>query len=128
MNLLLSSNKAYFCFESNLCQPSSKPTSHMHKHLILTCIKAYSSLVSKPTFPLSKPSSNLYQRLLYLHQRTFGHFRFIHNDPVHCINEYLAIDSGGNLNSLCTWLQCLLEKPSWCRNEQLCQGVKCKEL
>ena len=29
----------------------------------------------------------------------FGHFRFLHDASVHselCINEYLAIDSGGN--------------------------------
>ena len=42
-----------------------------------------------------------------------------------CINEYLAIDSGGNVSDLAViaaWLECFPEKPSWCRNEQVCQG------
>ena len=48
-----------------------------------------------------------------------------------CINEYLAIDSGGNVSDLvfmrnCCMarmrLVCFREKPSWCRNEQVCQG------
>ena len=47
--------------------------------------------------------------------------------------EYLAIDSGGNLSeyssrAIAAWLECFPEKSSWCRNEQVCQGVKCKAL
>ena len=39
----------------------------------------------------------------------------------------LSIDSGGNVSDLvdvriAAWLECFLEKPSWCRNEQVCQG------
>ena len=46
---------------------------------------------------------------------------------ISCINEYLAIDGGGNMseNSSCliaAWLECFPEKSSWCRNEQVCQG------
>ena len=59
-----------------------------------------------------------------------GHFRSPHRRPswLRCINEYLAIDSGGNVSDLvvarncCPWLECFPEKPSWCRNEQVCQG------
>ena len=29
---------------------------------------------------------------------------------------------------IAAWLECFPEKPSWCRNEQVCQGVTCKEL
>ena len=48
-----------------------------------------------------------------------------------CINEYLAIDSGGNVNEqssrvIAAWLECFPEKSSWCRNEQVCHGSKCK--
>ena len=25
-----------------------------------------------------------------------------------------------------SWLECFPEKLSWCRNEQVCQGVKCE--
>ena len=46
-----------------------------------------------------------------------------------CINEYLAIGSGENASE---WSSCSMyhgwEKSSWCWNEQLCQGVKCKAL
>ena len=43
------------------------------------------------------------------------------------INEYLAIDGGGNaseqsLHVIAAWLEWLPEKPSWCRNEQVSQG------
>ena len=46
-----------------------------------------------------------------------------------CINEYMAIDSGGtvsewSLRVIAAWLECFPEKPSWCRNEQVCQGRK----
>ena len=34
-----------------------------------------------------------------------------------CINEYLAIDSGGNVSEIVS-RNCFQEKPSWCRNEQ----------
>ena len=50
------------------------------------------------------------------------------------MNEYLAIDSGGHVSDLvfarnAASLECLPEKPSWCRNEQVCQGgQKCKAL
>ena len=45
------------------------------------------------------------------------------------INEYLAIDIGGNVSeyshcAIAAWLECFQEKPSWCRNEQVCQGRK----
>ena len=47
------------------------------------------------------------------------------------MNQYIAIDSGGYLftNNLgafmATWLDA--EKCRWCKFEQVCQGVKCKE-
>ena len=48
-----------------------------------------------------------------------------------CINEYLAIDSGGYImwmNSLraviATWINA--PRRSWCWNEQVCYWVKCK--
>ena len=47
-----------------------------------------------------------------------------------CINEYLTIDSGGNVNDwsprvIAAWLECFPDKSSWCRNEH---GVQCKGL
>ena len=44
-----------------------------------------------------------------------------------CINEYLAVDSGGIMSEwssrvIAAWLECFREKLSWC------QGVKCKVL
>ena len=61
-----------------------------------------------------------------------GHFRSLHDAPVHsAVNHgYLAIDSGGNeseqsLREIAAWLESFPEKSSWCRNEQVCQGVKC---
>ena len=50
-----------------------------------------------------------------------------------CINEYLAIDSGGNvsvysLRVIAAWLEFFPEKLSWFRNEPDCQGVKCNAL
>ena len=69
-----------------------------------------------------------------------GHFRTLHWHPcwLSCINEYLAIDSGGNFTWLFLARNCCLtrilpprEKLSWCRNEQVCQGgggKKCKAL
>ena len=44
-----------------------------------------------------------------------------------CINEYLAIENSGNTSDyysclIAAWLECFLEKSSWCRNEQVCQG------
>ena len=53
--------------------------------------------------------------------------------PLSCINEYLTIDSGGNVSGLSSrviaaWLECFPEKLGCCRNEQVCQGVKCKVL
>ena len=56
-----------------------------------------------------------------------------HVSPLSCINEYLVIDSGGNvseqsLHLIAVWLECFQEKSSWYRNEQVCQGVKCKGL
>ena len=43
--------------------------------------------------------------------------------------EYLATDIGGNVSEwssclIAVWLECFPEKPSWCRNEQVCQGRK----
>ena len=35
------------------------------------------------------------------------------------------MDSGGNVSDLVlapAWLECFPEKPSWCRNEKVCQG------
>ena len=29
---------------------------------------------------------------------------------------------------IASWLECFPEKPSWCQNEQVCQGVKYKVL
>ena len=34
---------------------------------------------------------------------------------------HLAIDSGEQVR-IAAWLECFPEKPSWCRNEQVCQG------
>ena len=39
----------------------------------------------------------------------------------------LAIDGGGHVSDLvvaviAAWLECFPEKPSWYRNEQVCQG------
>ena len=58
-----------------------------------------------------------------------GHFRSLSWRPswLSCINEYLATDSAGNVSDLvvgviAAWLECFPEKPSWCRNEQVCQG------
>ena len=47
-----------------------------------------------------------------------GHFRSLHWRPcwLSCINEYLA------WRVIAAWLECFPEKPSWCRNEQVCQG------
>ena len=47
--------------------------------------------------------------------------------------DYLAIDSIGNLwvkssRSNCSVVESFLGKPSWCRNERVCQEVKCKGL
>ena len=44
-----------------------------------------------------------------------------------CINEYLAVDSGGYVNEWCLRSNCSMaeffpEKSSWCWNEQVCQG------
>ena len=59
----------------------------------------------------------------------FQSFIFVLFRRLSCINEYLAIDSGGHVhvNSRCAIaarLECFQEKPSWCRNEQVCQGRK----
>ena len=56
-----------------------------------------------------------------------------HPSSLSCINEYLAIDSGGNVSDLVfarnyAWLEWFPENPSWCRNEHVCQEVKCKAL
>ena len=42
-----------------------------------------------------------------------------------CINEYLAIDRGGNVDEyssceIAAWIECFPEKSSWCRDEQVC--------
>ena len=62
-----------------------------------------------------------------------GHFRSTPRRPssLICINEYLAIISGENvsvqsLRVIAAWLECFQEKPSWCRNEQICQGQSVK--
>ena len=44
-----------------------------------------------------------------------------------CEGPYLAINSGGHVSELvvvAAWLACFQEKPSWCQNEQVCQGRK----
>ena len=49
-------------------------------------------------------------------------------------NEYLAIDSGGDVSMTClhpliaVWLDAGCWKFKWCLIEQVCQGVKCKAL
>ena len=53
------------------------------------------------------------------------------NDWAFLLSPRLAIDGGGNVNEyssrvIAAWLECFQEKSSWCRNEQVCQGVKCK--
>ena len=63
----------------------------------------------------------------------FGHtFFFSPRRPssLSCVNECLAVDSGGNVSELSSgviaaWPECFPEKSSWCRNEQVFQGVKC---
>ena len=52
---------------------------------------------------------------------------------LNCLNEYLAIDSGGNVGvySSCSdysMAECFPENSSWCRNEQVYQQAKCKVL
>ena len=42
-------------------------------------------------------------------------------------NKYLAIDGSRNVSEyslrvIAAWLECFQEKPTWCRNEQVCQG------
>ena len=42
------------------------------------------------------------------------------------------MDSGGNVSEqssrvIAAWLECFPEKSSWCRNQQVCQEVKCLE-
>ena len=44
-----------------------------------------------------------------------------------CVNEYMAIDSGGNVSDLALACNCCLARilpgeAGWCRNEQVCQG------
>ena len=55
-------------------------------------------------------------------------FSYLCLSRLSCINEYLAIDSGGNVSEvvavIAAWLDGFQEKPSWCRNEQVCQGRK----
>ena len=47
-----------------------------------------------------------------------------------CINEYLAINNGGNVYeqpsriNCSIWLDGIPEKPRWCLSEQVCQGSK----
>ena len=53
---------------------------------------------------------------------------FLRDAPVHS-----AVVGGGNVNEyssrvIAMWLECLPEKSSWCRNEQVCQRVKLKAL
>ena len=49
-----------------------------------------------------------------------------------CINVYLAEDSDGNVSAValsnCSVAECFPEKSSWRRNEQVCQGLKCKAI
>ena len=61
--------------------------------------------------------------------RRLGMFVLFIDAPVDsAVNEYLAIDSGGNVSDLvvarncCMAIECFQEMPSWCRNEQVCQG------
>ena len=42
---------------------------------------------------------------------------------ISCINEYLAVDGGGNMSEsslhvIDAWLEYFSEKSSWCQNEQ----------
>ena len=63
-----------------------------------------------------------------------GQFCLLHIASVHRVEyEYLAVDSGGCVNkyslcSNCSMAECFTEKLCWRRNEQVCQGVKCKSL
>ena len=44
---------------------------------------------------------------------------------VSCMIEYVSESSS---LVIAAWLECFPEKLSWCRNEQVCWGVKCKAL
>ena len=45
----------------------------------------------------------------------FGHFYSLHSDT--CVNEFLAIDSDGNVSELSSRVECFPEKLRWCGNE-----------
>ena len=50
---------------------------------------------------------------------------------ISCINEYLAINGGGNASEyssreIAARIECFPEKSSWCRNKYVCKWVKCK--
>ena len=75
------------------------------------------SQLREPGFKSYAAASNLGQVIL--------HF----SSSLSCMNEYLAIDSGGYLcsNALITCMaRCFPEKPRWYSIEQVCQGVKRK--
>ena len=42
-----------------------------------------------------------------------------------CINEYLTIDSAGNvseLSSRAVWVECIPDKSTWCCNDRSARG------
>ena len=56
-------------------------------------------------------------------------FTLLCSSSLSCINEYLAIDSGGYLYDQPSRINysmagCFPEKPRWCLIEQVCQGSK----
>ena len=51
--------------------------------------------------------------------------------PLLTTGKPLRGETPSHLQSSCViaaWLECFPEKSSWCRNEQVCEGVKCKVL
>ena len=67
---------------------------------------------------------------LFVTVSKIGNFRSLHWCPgsLSCINEYLAIDRNGNVSDLALARNCFLEKPSWCRNEQVCHAGEAKSV
>ena len=93
--------------------PPFFPYSVFPKHYI-TCVERSSSVVECRTRNRESPGSN--PPLLPF--RRFDIFRSLHRRPcsLSCINEYLDIDSGGNVSDLvlariAAWLECFPAKP-----------------
>ena len=64
-----------------------------------------------------------------------AHFRSLRDDPgsLSSTHEYLSVDCWGNVSEqslrvITPWLEYFPKKSSWCRNKQVCQGVKCVAL